>query len=491
MISMHMFQRVRQLNDEGLSRSEIARRLKIDRRTVGKYLRLNAPPRYARRERPTKVDLFVPFSARVQAMLDSAKADLTACEVFVTLVEAGYTGSERTVERRLAAMRESKPKERFFAQVYEPGEQAQFDFKESVTLPFQTGPELCHLHFGTLPFSDTVFIKAFPFKNFEAFIDGIHSFFEHVGGITTNVRIDNLSPCVKKVRSGSERDYTAAFERAIAYYGFGVLPCAPGKGSDKGDVERDIRTYARRVRSAIAVTGRIFADYDDLNIWLSEHVLKWRKASTTERLTAECQTLRPLPPRDSDVLCKVELTTVNSYGLIRIGRSTYSAPDEAIGLACRAEQDGYEVVMRRVGGDSAVITRHPRKVDGEHSVLLEHVLPSLLRKPHAMVRWAHRHILFPLPGFRRFYDYLQTTLGGRAEREFLRAVNLVQHASLADIGAGMEILVEETSQNPLDDLKKLLGLGDAPAQLGEHQKAIKPELSQYDTLIPTIEEISA
>ncbi|MHA0110705.1 hypothetical protein ACXYUI_26600, partial [Klebsiella pneumoniae] len=57
----------------------------------------------------------------------------------ILLRKEGYSGSLRTTERRLARLQGEKPKERFFEQVYQPGEQAQFDFKEQVPLPFHEG----------------------------------------------------------------------------------------------------------------------------------------------------------------------------------------------------------------------------------------------------------------------------------------------------------------------------------------------------------------
>lgn len=494
MVTDYMFHRVRALKAAGRSDRAIARELGLDKKTVAKYLSSNAPPRYTRRQAPTKTDPFAPFAAAASAYLGNAP-ELTGPELYLLLLEQGYQGSERTVERRLAAIRATKPKERFFEQVYEAGEQAQFDFKEKVEIPFRDGPRIVQLVFGTLPFSDAAFAKAFPFCNFEAFIDGMHSTFEKAGGLTRNARIDNLSPCVAKIKSGSDRLYTAAFQRAITYYGFGVLPCAPGKGSDKGDVERDIRTHARRLRNAIKVTGRVFVDFDDLNTWLDAHMERTRTPSSRERLAIERAVLLPLPPRDAAILCRVETTPASTYGIVRVSRSAYSVPDAAIGLPCRVELSGYEAVIYRVGGDGKEIARHPRKIDGENSIQLAHVLPSLIRKPGAMVRWAHREILFPLPGFRRFYEHLLTLDDISAERQFLRVVNLVHYVQLEDIGAGMELVLEARSASPVDDLKRLLGLGGdalaATRAASAAQPAINPELAQYDRLIPELEEVSA
>jgi transposase len=491
MLSMYKFHEVRRLSEAGMSRTKIAQKLKIDRKTVGKYLKLNAPPRYETRSSAGKVDHFSPYAEVAQSIVTVGGEDLTGSALYLLLVERGYVGSERTVDRRLAAMRSVNPKERFFAQVYEPGEQAQFDFKEKVTLPFRDGPRVIHLHFGTLPFSDAVMIKAFPFRTFEAFIDGIHSFFEHVGGQTKNVRIDNLSPCVKKVLKGSGRLYTDAFERAISYYGFGVLPCEPAKGNQKGDVERDIQTYARRIRLAVRLTGRVFENFSDLNEWLELLVARTRTASCRERLTVEQDKLKPLPSRSSDVLCRVVLTTATSFGTVRIGTSSYSVPDQAIGQSCRVELSGYEVLVFSITDNKKILARHLRKIDGENSILLEHVIRSLVRKPQAMVRWAHRDILFPVPAFGRFYAYLRTIDQASAERQFLCAANFIHYVSLSDIAVGMELVCEQKCSTPLDELKSLLGLNSSPITQTIAQPKIDPRLSQYDSLIPTLQETVA
>jgi len=490
MISTYMFQKVRALHQQGRSNRQIAKELGIDRKTVGEYLKCNAPPKYKPRLRESRKDPFADFDGLAASLL-AIEPKLTAAEIFVAAKEHGYGGSERTVERRIAVIKSLRPKERFFDQEYEPGEQAQFDFKECVTLPFADGPRLIHLHFGTLPYSDFFWIKGYAFKTFEAFMDGIHSFFEEIGGMTANIRFDNLSPCVRAVLKGNERLYTEAFERATAYYGFGRLPCAPAKGSDKGDVEREIRTQAQRILNSVKITGKVFRDFDDLNTWLGGHCRKYELQKTAALLADEKPKLSPLPPRDAEILCKVDVTSASPYGTVRIAKTTYSVPDAMIGVPCRVVVGAYEVKIYRAGGQGELVATHQRRREGESSIPLEHVLPSLTRKPRAMVRWAHRAILFPAPVFSRFYERLQQLFPDGAEREYLRAINLVQYTTLAEIGAGMELVLEAASPCPFEHLKELVLAGGhhPPTAAGVlTQIPLKPELAMYDSLIPHLLE---
>ncbi len=483
-----MFQKVRELKAQGLKKAQIAKRLGIDRKTVSKYLSSNAPPKYSPRKQASRRDLFIPFEKRVRSLLEITP-ELTAREAFEFILDEGYRGSERTVNRRVSGIRGEKPKERFFEQEYEPGEQAQFDFKESVLLPFIDGERLVQLHFGTLPYSDVCLVRGYPGLTYECFMDGIHNFFESVGGMPKNVRIDNLSPCVSKVLKGGDRLWTAAFSRAIAYYGFGVLPCTPGKGNEKGDVERDIRTFARRIRNYARNRGIVFKDWDHLNQWLAGYMASRRTEKSSERFKQEEKKLLPAPPRDEEVLCRVEMTSGSSHGTVRISKSTYSIPDKAIGIGCRVVSGPYDVRIFRAGGARECVAVHPRLSDGHHSLLLEHVLPSLVRKPQAMVRWAHREILFPTDVFKKFYRRLKLVNPSGAEREYLRSINLVQYTPLSEISAGMELVLEIDTDEPFEALRELLLSERRPAaviDIAEHlqQSPIKPKLVDYDSFIP-------
>jgi transposase len=483
---MYLFHKIRRLGKQGCNKSEIARKIGLNRKTVSKYLASNTPPQYPDRGR-TRSNPFKGFESRAQFWLGH-NPETTAREIYELLVEDGYRGSERTVNRRVAEIVAQNPKERFFEQEYEPGEQSQFDFKESVELPFIEGPRLINLHFGTLPFSDVCWIRGYPFRTYECFMDGVHQFFEKIGGQTENIRIDNLSPCVIQIKSGRKRKYTKSFTKAIEYYGFGILPCSAGKGNEKGDVERDIRTHALRIKNLVKNKGVIFKDWNHLNQWLEGYISIRQSEETKALFAEEKKSLLPFPPWDEQVLCKVEPVGASPFGTVRYEKSTYSVPDAAIGASCRIVVGAFDVKIYRAGLGNELIAMHPRKPDGEHSILLEHVLPSLIRKPQAMVRWAHREILFPSVTFKKFYQQLKNQDPDGAERDFLRCINLVQHTTLSEIETAMEILLENGGNDLFEQLRSLL-LGqshDSVIDISHRfcQQPISPALPVYDSLIP-------
>jgi len=487
MITMRDFENIRKLAGEGLRPVQIAAKLGINRKTVSKYLTSNSPPCYPKeRDGRTREDHFLAYAERVKTLL-TPPSELSSVEIFEIIKEEGYKGSERTVQRRVRELKCIQPKERFFEQEYEPGEQSQFDFKESVELAFQDGVRKVHFVFGTLPHSGKYFIKAYPRTNFECFIDGIHSFFVFIGGMTKNIRIDNLSPCVSKVYKGSRRQYTESFERVIRHYGFGVLPCSPGRGNEKGDVERDIRTHARRIKNLVMNQGVVFSDFKHLNQWLESYIEKRTADKIIIAFEEEKKSLITLANRDEGVLCRIEECTSTSYGTVRLGEYVYSVPDSVIQEKCLIIAGPYDLKIYRKSPRELVAT-HSR-LDGD-SILIEHVIPSLVRKPQAMVRWSHKEVLFQDEALRKFYKRLQEHQCVSAESVFLKCVNLIQYVALSEIVIGLDLIMGEgLFENPYEELRDLLlgerrpdNVTNISARL--EQQKLNPNLKDFDQLIP-------
>lgn len=358
MLRMYKFKKIRNLVSDGRSDSEIGRQLKVHRQTVAKYRSSNDPPVYTTRSRPTRTDPSASFASQMAKWIQEYPG-MSAWSIHENLREQGYEGSLRTIERRIQDLKSAQVKERFFKQHYTPAEQSQFDFKESIELPFTDGPRICNLFIATLPYSDLFFAKAFPNKTYEAFAEGFHSFFERIGGVTESIRFDNLSPAVKKILKGSERLYTDAFLRAQAHYGFGLLPCSPGKGSDKGDCERDIRTFARRIDERIKLKGLCFKDFEDLNVWLREFALSQLSTSSADKFSKESKLLKPLARRDEDVLCKVAVTGVSKFGTVRLEKKKFSVPDFMILRQVKVVTSAFDVKIYGISPKRELVATHP------------------------------------------------------------------------------------------------------------------------------------
>ena len=99
---MYMWQQVKALRQQGFHVKQIARRLKISKNTVKKYLRSSDPPEFQSREYTKKSD---PYADQIKVMI---KKGFIGTRIYEELTELGFTGSLSTVERVVHTIRKEK-----------------------------------------------------------------------------------------------------------------------------------------------------------------------------------------------------------------------------------------------------------------------------------------------------------------------------------------------------------------------------------------------
>jgi|APCry1669190119_1035276.scaffolds.fasta_scaffold144155_1 transcriptional regulator with XRE-family HTH domain len=104
MLSIAMFHKIRKLKSLGMSQASIARKIQVNSKTIAKYVHSDTPPRYRPRSVSTRVDLFLEFQKKVKKWI-SQNPKLKDQEIYELLLEEGYQGSRRTVNRRMKELR--------------------------------------------------------------------------------------------------------------------------------------------------------------------------------------------------------------------------------------------------------------------------------------------------------------------------------------------------------------------------------------------------
>jgi transposase len=127
MLRLEGFMEIQKLHHDGVSVSEIARQLNLDRKTVRKYLR-QAPREYERKPKKWKVD---PFRAYLRERWESGV--MNASRLFVDIQKRGYAGGVTQVRAVLAPWRSEGQERAFVRFETAPGEQAQMDWGISAT----------------------------------------------------------------------------------------------------------------------------------------------------------------------------------------------------------------------------------------------------------------------------------------------------------------------------------------------------------------------
>lgn len=196
MVKMADIERIRWLAlREGWSVRRIARELKLNRRTVAKWVSCPEVPVYRRTAEPPR-----PVLADYEQQIDQwlredeqrpPKQRHTARRIFQRLRdECGYQGSEPTVRRYVAQARR-KPAEAFVPLEFDPAE-AQADFGEA-TAVIAGVRQVVQFFCLRLCYSGMPFVIACPHQRQEAFFEGLRRAFEALGGVPVRVTLTTSS----------------------------------------------------------------------------------------------------------------------------------------------------------------------------------------------------------------------------------------------------------------------------------------------------------
>jgi transposase len=89
----------------------------------------------------------------------------------------------------------------------------------------------------SLPYSDALYIQAFPRECTEAFLEGHNRAFRFIGGVPRKIRYDNSKIAVAKITGSRERQVTKEFQRLQSHYLFETQFCLVRRANEKGHVE--------------------------------------------------------------------------------------------------------------------------------------------------------------------------------------------------------------------------------------------------------------
>lgn len=291
---MTVVERIRQLDAEGVSGREIARRLNVSRDSVAKYAAAEdfSPVVPVVTARPGSVAL-----AGLEPVIEGWLADderrprkqrHTAQRVFDRLVaEHSYAGSYSPVQRFIKQYRaEHRTRAEGFLELQWPPGQAQVDFGQAEALVAGVRVVL-HLLITTFPFSNTRFVQAYRGETAECVCHGLGTIFEHIGAAPRVLVFDNATGIGR--RTGERIIESKLFAAFKAHYRITARYCNPNSGNEKGNVENAVGFLRRNlmvpepdVASFASLNEMLFARCAELGE--REH---WRKGTPIGELFAE------------------------------------------------------------------------------------------------------------------------------------------------------------------------------------------------------------
>lgn len=317
---------------DGLTKSEIAKRLGINRRTAAKLVDATQPPSYSRAPAGSMLDPLEPVLRKLIEDWPEIKAPRVT---EILRDHYGYRGSVDLVRKRLAQMRPSRerPAQRTG---YRPGQVLQVDWAEMPTRPRIAGRERrVYALVCSLPFSGAATAHFTFDMTIESFLEGHVRAFEWLGGVPRECVYDNLRSAVARRERVDGRDrihWSPRFSQLRGHYALHAHACTPETPREKGSVENAVRYVKTGFWPA-----RRFADLGELDDafagWRDRIALPRRHATSrhvvADRLAHEREQLRPLPPVAFDAAGR-RSSRVPADGYLKFGRCFYRAPESLV-----------------------------------------------------------------------------------------------------------------------------------------------------------------
>ena len=336
---------------EGLSKTAVAKKLGISRRTVHRYVaeEKESPEYKARPRAPSKID---PFRNYVDERLKTYP-ELSSARLFAEIKDMGYRGRYTILKDLVRSLRPlaAIPVELRFE--VSPGHQAQADFAT-----FKTSFGTVYALLVVLSWSRYLWAHFYFHQDQLTVLSGLHRSFLSFGGVPHTLLFDRMKTAVARAGPSGEAVFNDEMMRFATHYGFSPRACAPHRPRTKGRVERAV-AYLRDS----FFYGRSFRDLEDLNLqadrWLEE-TANSRVHGTTgevpaERLSRERGNLLPMP--GSSYIPMVSLgRRVSHDGYISYNGNDYSIPEglvsPEVGLRATLEE-------LRLYQEDKLIATHP------------------------------------------------------------------------------------------------------------------------------------
>jgi transposase len=427
-----------------LSRRQACREYKLHWETIKKVLTHVEPPGY-RKSQPRQRPKLAPFLPLIAEILEAdqrapKKQRHTAQRIFDRLVEEqAFDGCYSSVKEAVRAWRQGS-QEVFLPLSHPPGE-AQVDFGYA-DVDLAGERTQVALFVMTLPFSDAVFMQAFPRECTEAFQEGHRRAFEFFGAVATRISYDNSRVAITKITGSRERQLTSEFLRLESHYLFQAHFCLVRRANEKGKVEglvgftrRNFLVPVPRVESLQELNEELAKRCDrDL-----DRTLRGKTGSKRDLLAQDRERMLDLPRQAFDAR-RITQASANSLSLVKFDTNRYSVPvkhaHRPITIVATVDE------VRLLDGDR-LVARHERSWKREQDLFDPiHYLALLERKPggfdHAkpLEEW---HLPECFQTLRRL---LETGPSGLGTREFIRVLLLLESCSLEQLADAVEYALD-------------------------------------------------
>lgn len=342
---LHKLKPIMQGNNLKVNKSQIARELGVDVRTVGKYINGYVKP--STRNKKSKIDEFEPI---IKSLLSKESSQIFYYKriLWQYLTEHhGLDCAQSSFRRYISNKPEFNDyfKRRQKGHIsnnsimrYETdkGHQAQLDWKENIDFTLDNG-EILTINIFVLLLSYSRFrvYRLSLEKSQEILFSFLSEAFETFGGVPHELLTDNMKTVMDKARTGYQKGkVNNKFQQFANDYGFKIRPCIAGRPNTKAKVEVPMKLLDE-IR---AYNGTL--NYEELNKLVEK--LNNRINNTCHTTTGKIPMLHLQKEKDfllelpkEQIRNQYKITTtsvkVNRQSMISYKSNQYSVPPEYIG----------------------------------------------------------------------------------------------------------------------------------------------------------------
>ena len=239
MISKEKWMEIRNLRNQGLSKTKIAEYLNLNRKTVAKHLNTDISPKYnSKASLKSKLDKYKEY---ILERLE--KYNLTAKKLYKEIKLQGYTGKYGTVATYVRNTKNILKQKAYMRFETLPGLQSQVDWGHFGTIYDKEQKKVISIYcfLIILGYSRVLYIEFFEKQDTKSFLQGHNNSFKYFGGYTAEILYDNLKSVVIKRRlKAQDSEFNKKFMDYAGYYGIKPILCRAYKPNTKGKIENSV-----------------------------------------------------------------------------------------------------------------------------------------------------------------------------------------------------------------------------------------------------------
>lgn len=238
-----------------LNKSEIARRMGCDRRTVDRYINPQSN-KCNSREYDSALE---PFKSVIMDKVDTYGS--TAMAVFKFIQNKGFTGQYGIVAKFVREHKSDQQKKATIRFETSPGLQAQVDWKESLKMINRKNEIIeVNIFLMVLGYSRYKVLILTADRTQDTLFKCLIEAFKQIGGIPGEILFDNMSTVVDRAKSNFRRvEFNQSFKYFADDAGFNPIACRPYRPQTKGKVEA-----LSKLTSRLKPYNKEFDTFEDL-----------------------------------------------------------------------------------------------------------------------------------------------------------------------------------------------------------------------------------